>query len=907
MSKKFPLIMLIFIAGSLLCAQITHSCYDIQYNPEGGSNSPYLDQVVTVQGIVSGISFYSGTSVNSYGFFIADAAGGPWSGLYIYNQTYHPNLGDLVQITGTVNEYYGLTEISQLTTFQVLSQDNPLPEPAEINSGALNNLSSGEQWESVLVKVLNVSVVTEPNNYQEFYVDDGSGVCQIDDQFFGSGHSWSNITLGQVYSEITGIVDYAYNYYAINPRFLSDLVLSGTTATLLIPHQAVSLHSSVTVPVNALGIDLASSYQSYSFNLAFNPNIISYQSVSTEGTISAPGTINASCTNGLLSVSYQSNSVISGQGVLLNLNFYATNTGTTVLALENVFFGNDSIQSLIDGSLTVNSCYNSPGDTLTVIQRPLLNIPEIVIPGETLTITCLAPQNTTNWNAWLKHSNKRINMPISNSQWLNNPNRWELVTTVPSVPIFELYDLEVSASGGISDITENAIQVIPTRKNNYYFVHITDAHLPNRLYYPNAGFETDSTAVEDFRAVMEDINLIHPEFVLFTGDLVNEGELESFANQYWYGWTQKLLSEFDIPVYVTSGNHDIGGWNQTPPPAGSARRNWWKYFGWNWLDSEDPNWLYHTQDYYFTYGNTIFIGLESYDNYDYWRLNIYGTTSFTDQQIAWLNSTLSLFPNYTKVLFHHYDFQDELNLSALGIDLALWGHIHSNNGSISNFPYNLATRSICDGNRAYRMVRVNNNQIIPYNTIYAGATGNNLSIQYFPSNYGVADSIRATIINNQPLTFENAQIKFIMPSGMNGYRVQGGILEQVDRNGVNNVCYVRVSLSANSTTNISIADSGVENIDPLQVPKPLQIKSIYPNPLSLQGNIQLYSEKSLPTLTLQLYNLKGQLAYQQTLQNINKGDNTLAFTLPDSLGNGIYFLRLPEDKNTTQKILILKK
>jgi predicted extracellular nuclease len=154
MSKKFPLIMLIFIAGSLLCAQITHSCYDIQYNPEGGSNSPYLDQVVTVQGIVSGISFYSGTSVNSYGFFIADAAGGPWSGLYIYNQTYHPNLGDLVQITGTVNEYYGLTEISQLTSFQVLSQDNPLPEPAEINSGALNNLSSGEQWESVLVKVL---------------------------------------------------------------------------------------------------------------------------------------------------------------------------------------------------------------------------------------------------------------------------------------------------------------------------------------------------------------------------------------------------------------------------------------------------------------------------------------------------------------------------------------------------------------------------------------------------------------------------------------------------------------------------------------------------------------------------------------------------------------------------------
>ena len=135
-----------------------------------------------------------------------------------------------------------------------------------------------------------------------------------------------------------------------------------------------------------------------------------------------------------------------------------------------------------------------------------------------------------------------------------------------------------------------------------------------------------------------------------------------------------MLTEFDVPVYVTSGNHDIGGWNQTPPPAGSARKNWWKYFGWSWLDNEDPLFPYHTQDYYFTYNNTVFIGLESYDNYDYWRPNIYGNTSYTNQQIAWLNNTLSLFPNYKKVLFHHYDFQEQLSLSALGIDMSLWSY-----------------------------------------------------------------------------------------------------------------------------------------------------------------------------------------------------------------------------------------
>ncbi len=36
------------------------------------------------------------------------------------------------------------------------------------------------------------------------------------------------------------------------------------------------------------------------------------------------------------------------------------------------------------------SPWNALGDTLTVIQMPILNVPAIHIPGETLQITCLA-------------------------------------------------------------------------------------------------------------------------------------------------------------------------------------------------------------------------------------------------------------------------------------------------------------------------------------------------------------------------------------------------------------------------------------------------------------------------------------------------------------------------------------
>jgi len=41
--------------------------------------------------------------------------------------------------------------------------------------------------------------------------------------------------------------------------------------------------------------------------------------------------------------------------------------------------------------------------------------------------------------------------------------------------------------------------------------------------------------------------------------------------------------------------------------------------------------------------------------------------------------------------------------------MALWGHIHSNSGDINTHPYNLATAAVCDGKRAYRIIKVNPN------------------------------------------------------------------------------------------------------------------------------------------------------------------------------------------------------
>jgi len=58
---------------------------------------------------------------------------------------------------------------------------------------------------------------------------------------------------------------------------------------------------------------------------------------------------------------------------------------------------------------------------------------------------------------------------------------------------------------------------------------------------------------------------------------------------------------------------------------------------------------------------------------------------------------------------------------------------------------------------------------------------------------------------------------------------------------------------------------------------------------------------------MQLFNLRGQLVYQECLNGIPQGESQLSFTLPDSLASGIYFLRFKEDRTQIHKILVLHR
>lgn len=244
-----------FILSSILLISTIYATtiYDIQYTTDPSGNSPLEGQIVTVTGIVTGADWD-----NDNKFFMSDPGGGAWHGIYVYDYTVGPTLGDEVEVTGTVQEYYGLTELSYCDV-NILSSGNTVPDPVAITTA---ELASEEMYEGVLVKISNATVTALPNNYNEWYVSDGSGTCQIDDGFY----NYPNPHLDDIFLSITGLVDYSFNTYGLHPRFANDLVLDGgdltpPELTSVTATTATSVLLTFSEPVESITAETLANYQ----------------------------------------------------------------------------------------------------------------------------------------------------------------------------------------------------------------------------------------------------------------------------------------------------------------------------------------------------------------------------------------------------------------------------------------------------------------------------------------------------------------------------------------------------------------------------------------------------------------------------------------------------------------------
>ncbi len=156
------------------------------------------------------------TAVSGSNFFIQDASA-PWSGINIHAPDHSVSRGDEVRVSGTVQEYFDLTEITDLSELTVLSTGNDLPEPLTVSTGQAND----EQYESVLLSIEQAECVDEnpdaPDDFGEWLVDDGSGSLRVDDLM----HPFEPV-LGESYN-ITGVLNFSFGNFKLEPRDEDDI------------------------------------------------------------------------------------------------------------------------------------------------------------------------------------------------------------------------------------------------------------------------------------------------------------------------------------------------------------------------------------------------------------------------------------------------------------------------------------------------------------------------------------------------------------------------------------------------------------------------------------------------------------------------------------------------------------
>lgn len=148
-------------------ASVTRT-YQIQGS---GSASPLVGQTVTTEGVVVGD--YQGAGQLG-GFYIQDFRGdddqATSDGLFVFNTSFPVNVGDYVQVTGTVREFASgsgtLTELEALSNVMLCESGAFVePTPIELPVGEVGDL---ERYEGMLVTFPQTLTVTEVFNLARF-------------------------------------------------------------------------------------------------------------------------------------------------------------------------------------------------------------------------------------------------------------------------------------------------------------------------------------------------------------------------------------------------------------------------------------------------------------------------------------------------------------------------------------------------------------------------------------------------------------------------------------------------------------------------------------------------------------------------------------------------------------------
>jgi hypothetical protein len=201
------------------------TCFEIQSNTYADGGSAFACHEATLTAIVTmDYDDFGFTEEDTYRNYILADAEGLYNAIYVYNNDGHGAFldhllrGDEITITGEITEYNGLTELSYISSYTLLSQENELPATA-ISLGADFD-GQEEPYESVLVTIEGVTVL-EDAGFGEWLIQDASGSTIL----LGTmGNYELEIAVGSTSDSITGVITYGYGSWKLAPRNNDDFV-----------------------------------------------------------------------------------------------------------------------------------------------------------------------------------------------------------------------------------------------------------------------------------------------------------------------------------------------------------------------------------------------------------------------------------------------------------------------------------------------------------------------------------------------------------------------------------------------------------------------------------------------------------------------------------------------------------
>jgi predicted extracellular nuclease len=199
------------------------SINQIQSTTAADGASPFAGQTVATAGVVSGI-------YPDEGFFIQNGTG-PWSGIFVFNTAINPVLGDSIELTANVVEYFGLTQLSSVSAFEII-ENVGAPAATVVTSAQANS----EMYESVLIRVEN-AICTNPNaGFGMFRINNSTADVLVGDNIFDY-----DPVLGNGYN-VQGPLWFSFGEFKIFPRFASDVELIGFASLENGTQQAATLY-----------------------------------------------------------------------------------------------------------------------------------------------------------------------------------------------------------------------------------------------------------------------------------------------------------------------------------------------------------------------------------------------------------------------------------------------------------------------------------------------------------------------------------------------------------------------------------------------------------------------------------------------------------------------------------------